>query len=132
MEWSVTMRIFFFLIRCTLLNPLKDFGREARIGNTSGWQYLSSPHRKDSKWWSSIFIWFSPPTWGYNPIWPIFFKWVVQPPTSGKQCPYLEFRQPAQRVEVEKDGWGVLAETWAFVRGTQTCEDWKLIGGDRF
>ena len=36
---------------------------------------------KRSWWWCQFFSIFPPIFWGDDPIWPIFFRWVVQPPT---------------------------------------------------
>ena len=40
---------------------------------------------KYSRWWFQIFVIFIP-TWGHDPIWLIFFRWVVQPSTSIEYC----------------------------------------------
>ena len=52
------------------------------------WTCVFSPGKKIevnqlllSRWWFQIFFMFTP-IWGRFPIWLIFFRWVVQPPTS--------------------------------------------------
>ena len=45
------------------------------------WCKMSSITWKLTRWWFLIYFIFTP-IWGYDPIWLIFFKWVVQPPTS--------------------------------------------------
>ena len=39
------------------------------------------------RWWFQIFFMFTP-TWGYNPIWLIFFKWVETTNVIPTQVPY--------------------------------------------
>ena len=60
---------------------------------------------------SNIFY-FHPENWGNDPIWLIFFRWVVQPPTSWihMSCVFETYMSPTNPAHFWEDG--VFFPTW--------------------
>ena len=55
-----------------------------------------------SGWWFQTFFIFTP-TWGDDPIWLIFFRWVVQPPTRLSHFPIFSKKNASNKARREAE-----------------------------
>ena len=101
-------------------------GRSWSMGRWLPKNFLSTPHHEyhhsfvikksslilssPSGWWFQFFFIFTP-IWGRLPIWLIFFKWVVQPPTS-HAYPYSSCYLRHPRAQPKCEMWSKVVQRW--------------------